>query len=347
MRRLLLVLFVTLVCAGSASAYPWPFKPFDRQHPIRGFFGDPRTVYENGILAGAFSGPAFISFHQGVDISAPNGTPIYAVENGKIHYLGAATINLATGHDVTFQYFHIIPIVGEGQQVIARKTVLGYVQPPFGHVHLTEIDGSHAVNPLQPGHLGPYRDRTKPHVKEVIVRNQSGDVQTPVGVCGRVEIDVDAFDSQPMPVPGTYHNLPVSPALVQWSLMRLGGKVVVPLKTVWDVRQVVPPNGKFFDNYAKGTYENSPRFGAQQYSGMPGRYLFLLAPNFDTTNLANGNYLITVRVADVRGNATTATDRLNVLNAKGSTCPGSLPAPPTSEPPTSEPPDASSSPVQP
>jgi hypothetical protein len=80
---------------------------------------------------------------------------------------------------------------------------------------------------------------------------------------------------------------------------------------------------------------------------MPGRYLFLLAPNFDTTNLANGNYLITVRVADVRGNATTATDRLNVLNAKGSTCPGSLPAPPTSEPPTSEPPDASSSPVQP
>ena len=343
MRRLLLVIVVALVCAGSASAYPWPFKPFNKQHPIRGFFGDPRTVYETGILAGAFTGPAFISFHQGVDISAPNGTPIYAVANGKIHYLGAATLNLATDHDVTFQYFHIIPIVGEGQQVVARKTVLGYVQPPFGHVHLTEIDGTHAVNPLQPGHLGPYRDRTKPHVKDIVVRNQSGDVQTPVGLCGRVEIDVDAFDTQPVPVPGTYHNLPVSPALVQWSMTRIGGKVVVPLKTVWDVRQVVPPNRQFFADYAKGTYENSPRFGAQQYAGMPGRYLFLLAPNFDTTDIANGNYVIAVRVGDVRGNVTTATERINVLNAKSGSCPGSLPAPPTSEPPTSEPPDESSS----
>ena len=119
MRRLLLVLIITLTCASSASAYPWPFKPFNKQHPIRGFFGDPRTVYENGILAGAFDGPAFISFHQGVDISAPNGTPIYAVATGKMHYLGAATLNLVTNHDVTFQYFHIIPIVGEGQVVTA------------------------------------------------------------------------------------------------------------------------------------------------------------------------------------------------------------------------------------
>jgi hypothetical protein len=341
MRRLVFVLFVALCCASSASAYPWPFKPFAKQHPIRGFFGDPRTVYENGILAGAFAGPAFISFHQGVDISAPNGTPIYAVENGKVHYLGAATLNLATDHGVTFQYFHLIPVVGEGEQVTAKKTVLGYVQPPFGHVHLTEIDGSHAVNPLQPGHLGPYRDRTKPHVKDIVVRNQSGDVQTPVGLCGRVEIDVDAYDTQPMAVPGTYNNLPVSPALVQWSMTKIGGKVVVPQRTVWDVRATVPANGRFFDNYAKGTYENSPRFGNQQYTGMPGRYLFLLAPNFDTTDLANGMYLIAVRVGDVRGNLATATERINVLNAKSGTCPGSLPAPPTTEPPTTEPPGTS------
>jgi murein DD-endopeptidase MepM/ murein hydrolase activator NlpD len=136
-RRLLLVLFAALACASTASAYPWPFKPFDRQHPIRGFFGDPRTVYDNGILSGAFAGPAFISFHQGVDISAPNGTPIYAVADGHVHYLGAATMNLVTDHDVTFQYFHLVPVAGEGQVVQARTTILGYVQAPFAHVHLT------------------------------------------------------------------------------------------------------------------------------------------------------------------------------------------------------------------
>ena len=71
------LLLGVLAQTAGASAYSWPFKPFDRQHPIRGFFGDPRTVYDNGILAGAFEGPGTFSFHQGVDISAPDGTPIY------------------------------------------------------------------------------------------------------------------------------------------------------------------------------------------------------------------------------------------------------------------------------
>jgi hypothetical protein len=341
MRRLLVVMVVALACAGTASGYPWPQKPFDKQHPIRGFFGDPRTVYENGILAGAFDGPSFISFHQGVDIAAPNGTPVYAVADGTVHYLGAATMNLITNHDVTFQYFHITPVAGEGQHAIAEKTVLGYVQPPYGHVHLTEIDTilgvGRAVNPLQRGHLSPYRDHTVPRVRDIVVRNLSGDVQTPVGLCGRVELDVDAYDPQPLPVPGTYLGLPVAPALVQWWLTRAGGKKVVTTKTTADFRRTLPANGQFFNVYAKGTYENSPRFGAQQYAGMPGRYLFLLSGSFDTTNVPNGNYTVSVRVADVRGNHSTSTERISILNAKSGVCPGSLPAPPSSAPPPSEP----------
>jgi hypothetical protein len=344
MRRLLLVIILALACAGGASAYSWPLKPFDKQHPIRGFFGDPRTVYEDGILAGAFDGPAFISFHQGVDIAAPNGTPVYPVEDGTVHYLGAATMNLVTDHDVVFQYFHIIPVAGEGQEAIARETVLGYVQPPYGHVHVTEIDGIHAVNPLAPGHLTPYRDRTIPRVRDILVRNQAGTVQTPLALCGRVELDVDAYDPQPLPVPGTYHGLPVAPALVQWWMTRIGGKVVVPVRTTADFRQTLPGNGQFFNTYAKGTYENSPRFGAQQYSGMPGRYLFLLAGNFDTTDLPNGTYVVSVRVADVRGNRSTGTARISILNAKNGVCPGSLPAPPTTSPPSTEPPGTSDQP---
>src|ERR1700751_4559233 len=92
-----LLLLLLASSANAASPYPWPFKPFDKQHPIRGDFGDPRTVYENGILADPFDGAGFFSFHQGVDIAAPNGTPIYAIANGTAHYLGAATLNLDTG----------------------------------------------------------------------------------------------------------------------------------------------------------------------------------------------------------------------------------------------------------
>ena len=51
-------------------AYGWPVKPFHRQHPVRGFFGDPRIgMTPKGMLS---------SFHFGIDVSCPNGTPVYA-----------------------------------------------------------------------------------------------------------------------------------------------------------------------------------------------------------------------------------------------------------------------------
>src|SRR5437764_6313357 len=243
-RLVLATLVLALAAAGGASAYPWPIKPFNKQHPLRGFFGDPRTVFENGVLSGGFDGPGFFSFHQGVDISAPNGTPVYPVMSGTAHYLGAATLNVAVGNvdgnDVTFQYFHITPIVGEGQQVIARKTVLGYVQPPYGHVHLTEIDGARSVNPLQRGHLTPYADGTRPVIRTTAFSNSAGAIQTPLGLCGRVQIAVDAFDRPPVAVPGTFHGLPVAPAFVEWTVARLNGKVVVPPRVAADFRKTLP-----------------------------------------------------------------------------------------------------------
>src|SRR5438034_8776441 len=76
-----------LAAAGAASARPsntsgatsesygWPVRPFDRQHPVRGSFGDPRTVFTAPpTTAGVLRGAGQFSFHEGVDISAPNGT---------------------------------------------------------------------------------------------------------------------------------------------------------------------------------------------------------------------------------------------------------------------------------
>jgi murein DD-endopeptidase MepM/ murein hydrolase activator NlpD len=65
--------------SGAASeSYGWPVKPFDRQHPVRGNFGDPRTVFTAPpTLAGVLRGAGQFTFHEGVDIAAPNGTAVY------------------------------------------------------------------------------------------------------------------------------------------------------------------------------------------------------------------------------------------------------------------------------
>ena len=58
------------------SPYCWPVAPFNRQHPIRGGFGDPRTLFHAPpTLAGLYHGAGSFSFHQGVDISAPDEPP--------------------------------------------------------------------------------------------------------------------------------------------------------------------------------------------------------------------------------------------------------------------------------
>src|SRR5436309_5127724 len=55
------------------SPYPWPVEPFDRQHPVRAYFNDPRIQ------------DASHAFHFGIDVSAPDGTAVYAVAPGTVY----------------------------------------------------------------------------------------------------------------------------------------------------------------------------------------------------------------------------------------------------------------------
>src|SRR3954467_14382217 len=78
--------------AGSAPfAYGWPVKPFDREHPVRAILGDPRTIFKGPptVKALLHAGGSF-SFHQGIDISAPNGTDVYPVMSGVVTAVSTA-----------------------------------------------------------------------------------------------------------------------------------------------------------------------------------------------------------------------------------------------------------------
>src|SRR4051812_31847593 len=61
-------------------SYGWPVKPFDREHPVRAVLGDPRTSFKGPpTVDSLLHAKGSFSFHQGIDISAPNGTAVYPV----------------------------------------------------------------------------------------------------------------------------------------------------------------------------------------------------------------------------------------------------------------------------
>ncbi|HTZ04792.1 MAG TPA: M23 family metallopeptidase [Gaiellaceae bacterium] len=296
--------------------YHWPVKPFDRQHPIRGNFGDPRTVAgESGLGETAPLEPGSFTFHNGIDISAPTGTAVYPVVGGRAAVGYGDEVVVDTGDGRVFQYFHIRPAIRNGERVVAERTVLGHVLPGALHVHLSEIDGTHVQNPVQPGHLEPYRDTTVPVVHFVEASTPDGAPLPAEALHGRVRLAASASDTPPVPVPGHWFDLPVTPALVTWKLTRAGGRVAVRWRVAADFRHTEPPDSRFWDVYAPGTYQNFPVFGHRYFWGRPGRYLFELTPRpLDTRRLANGRYVLTVRAADVCGNRGTLRVPLRVAN---------------------------------
>ena len=100
-------------------------------------------------------------------------------------------------------------------------------------------------------------------------------------------------------------HLRVAPALVRWRLTR-GHRVIIPWRTAADFRRHLPPPERYSATYAPGSRGNW-----RQHSG---RYRFFLLRDWNSASVRNGTYSLSVRVADIRGNAAQARLRLRVQN---------------------------------
>jgi hypothetical protein len=316
LRLVLALLVVALGTAAEAAAYPWPLKPFDKQHPIRANFGDPRTRFWNGMLSNGLQGPGMFQFHNGIDIAAPDGAPVYAVTSGTAHLIdGAAVVVRSKGRK--FQYFHIVPQVLEGERVVARKTIIGYVIAAFGHVHLSEIRGTRVWNPLAAGGIAPYHDRTVPQIDSITMRGTWSLVPLDADhVCGSVSIVATAFDEPPVAVSGAWAGFPVSPSHVTWTFEHVGGTTYADDLPAADFRTTLPTKRNFWNVYARGSFQNAPRFSGRQYV-IAGKYVYNLANIVDTRWYPDGAYEVTVRAEDMRGNETTSSQRFTIDNSAG------------------------------
>ena len=296
---------------ATLASYPWPLKPFDQQHPVRGFFCDPR-IADGGR-----------TFHFGIDIAAPAGTPVYAVAAGKVSFglpsdvaqNGGIVVVEAQGRN--FGYWHVAPAVAAGTR-LPLHALLGHVSDrpeDWGHVHFAEStrgqDGITYWNPLRSGAFIPVprlratRDRRDHHLAPA---QRSSRTRRPLRQGARQHTDRD----HPAQPPG-WHGLPVTPARIRWRLSH-GSQTIVPWQTSVehgsalhpDIRGNPPTDINFASVYAPDTTQNTP--------STPGTYHFWLKRRFDTRPIPNGNYTLEVEASDVRGNPRTATRAIVIKN---------------------------------
>jgi hypothetical protein len=271
--------------------YGWPLKPFDRVHPVRGSFNDPRISGRSR------------AFHFGIDVSAPDGTPVYAVIGGTAHLENENAVSIDAG-DVDFGYWHIIPAVRHHQQV-ARHQLLGRVLAPWAHVHFAERRNRNYVDPLRPGALTPWRDPTSPRIGAISFE-RDGRVVKPDAVFGDVDVIVEAYDRPPVPPPEPWHDVILTPAFIRWRVMH-GSRIARPWHTPIDFRKGLLPQSRFAGVYASGTRQNRPN--------KPGRYRFFVAHTWSTRLLPDGPYRLEAEAVDERGNSARAGLPFQIVNA--------------------------------
>ena len=285
--------------APAQAAYRWPLKPFNRQHPVRAYFGDPRIAgYEE----------ALGTFHFGIDISARNGTAVYATLNGvagrdAVH--PDVVVVVSNGRGTTHEYWHVVLVpAGSSHGDVphdrrARRSALG--------TRALLREGRRRVREPAP----PRSSRAVPRSDEPDHPQHLLRAQRPCHRQAGERPDRHrrrGLGRHANAGPRPWSDKPVSPAFVEWRLT--GNRELASSKwqVVADFRYALP-TVSFASVYAPWTRQNHP-----WDRGGRGRYRYELARELDTRGLPNGTYHVVVLARDTAGNQTRSSRTFTVAN---------------------------------
>ena len=278
----------------AGAPYPWPVKPFDRQHPVRAFFNDPRVQ------------DASHAFHFGIDVSAPDGTAVYSVTPGEVFIEDKGNaIGVQAPDGRAFGYWHVKPAVAHHQQVGLHQ-LLGHIEPGWGHVHFAESLHNAYRDPIRPGALQPFVDVGHPTISKIMFRRGTSTQDLPTDrIKGRTaDLLREPTTRRRCTCRRRGRTCPSRPRGCA-TASSCAGRCVLPLCNGVDLRVFRKPDS-YNDIYGPETRQNHPN--------KPGLYSFILAHDWNSAQFPNNRYNLEVQVADIHGNAASSTLAFTITN---------------------------------
>jgi len=314
---LIIVLLFNSLLSQDSTKYQWPLAPFNSSKLITGTFCEYRSTSASG------------HYHNGVDIPAPAGTPVYAVLPGTVTALSTAdptgydnyirVRSVINGNNKDITYYHTNPVKSIGQTVQAGEIVSTIA---IDHVHLTEYylgNTSLEVNPLRPdGGLFPLVDIWKPRIVSVRFFVDGTSTQlSPSYLGGKVDIitkiqEANGEGSTAVTNNGTY--------IIGYKVFSSDTQQVVynpPSNSVRYLYYIKPLNSYVNNNYyqPEATSSNHVYIVTNGDGADYIRSTRIVNNNFWNTDLLpDGNYVVMIYTFDTRGNGDTVFIKVTKTN---------------------------------
>lgn len=306
----------------------WPTAPKQQAHGVYGTFLNPTMAWRDAMPEKT------VGYHTAIDVlvnDAAGHHPVFAVEGGRVHEAHIGHL-APPGKDPMpcgvvgirhFRYAHIIPEVEVGETVEPGQRI-GHTCGGWWHVHLEEyvtVGGKRiAVNPMRPGgKLTPFVDTGKPVVKELRIYPKEAEndpTPTPLPldrVRGTVVPVALAHDLLPL---REWPKAPVVPLHVYRARIELKrGSEVVLARRLFQVDSAPGPTWQHF--FRPLTRRSAPIATCieQRPKDCTGRFwLRLWERGWNTRQVPNGQYALTVTVEDTVGREASRTLRFRVAN---------------------------------
>ena len=245
---------------------------------MRGFFNDPRVQ------------DASHAFHFGIDVSAPDGTAVYAVTPGKVFIEDkghAVAVQAPNGR--AFGYWHVKPAVAHHQQVGLHQ-LLGHIEARLGPRPFRREPQGPYLDPIRPGALQPFVDVGHPTIAKIMFRRGKKEPRPPhqgphADLLRRLRHDAGARAGAVVAHAGRARAAAV-PHVVRRALRAAAPPGRRPPR--------VPQARPYTTSTAADTRQNHP--------ASPVATCFILAHDWNSRAFPNNRYNLEVQAADIHGN---------------------------------------------